>query len=81
MFGHYPLFMQKLAGNRLPQFSIQESKLVSDLLYFVGINHYATLYVMEGVFYLYSPKRRIGNSLPVQLEKVLVADRAQTSSR
>jgi beta-glucosidase len=32
MFGHYPLSMQKLAGNWLPQFSIQESKLASGLL-------------------------------------------------
>ena len=45
MFGHYPPSMQKLAGDRLPQFSTQASKLVSGLLDFVGINHYTTLYV------------------------------------
>ncbi|CAD6338617.1 unnamed protein product [Miscanthus lutarioriparius] len=44
MFGHYPP-MQKLAGDRLPQFSTQASKLVSGSLDFVGINHYTTLYV------------------------------------
>jgi beta-glucosidase len=45
MFGRYPPSMQKLADDRLPQFSIQESKLVSGSLDFVGINHYTTLYV------------------------------------
>lgn len=45
MFGHYPPSMQKLAGDRLPQFSTQASKLVSGSLDFVGINHYTTLYV------------------------------------
>ncbi|KAF0904644.1 hypothetical protein E2562_036017 [Oryza meyeriana var. granulata] len=44
MFGHYPPPMQKLAGDRLPQFSTQASKLVSRSLDFVGINHYTTLY-------------------------------------
>ena len=44
MFGHYPASMQKLVGNRLPQFSNQESQLVSGSLDFVGINHYTTLY-------------------------------------
>jgi beta-glucosidase len=44
MFGHYPPSMQKLAGDRLPQFSTQASKLVSGSLDFVGINHYTTLY-------------------------------------
>jgi hypothetical protein len=32
MSGHYPLSMQKLAGNWLLQFSIQESKIVFGLL-------------------------------------------------
>jgi beta-glucosidase len=44
MFGHYPASMQKLVGDRLPQFSNQESQLVSGSLDFVGINHYTTLY-------------------------------------
>uniref|UniRef100_A0A0E0LET6 4-hydroxy-7-methoxy-3-oxo-3,4-dihydro-2H-1,4-benzoxazin-2-yl glucosidebeta-D-glucosidase n=1 Tax=Oryza punctata TaxID=4537 RepID=A0A0E0LET6_ORYPU len=44
MFGHYPPSMQKLAGDRLPQFSTHASKLVSGSLDFVGINHYTTLY-------------------------------------
>uniref|UniRef100_A0A0D9WTC9 4-hydroxy-7-methoxy-3-oxo-3,4-dihydro-2H-1,4-benzoxazin-2-yl glucosidebeta-D-glucosidase n=1 Tax=Leersia perrieri TaxID=77586 RepID=A0A0D9WTC9_9ORYZ len=44
MFGHYPPSMQKLAGDRLPQFFPQASKLVSGSLDFVGINHYTTLY-------------------------------------
>uniref|UniRef100_A0A0A9GIL9 BGL04 n=1 Tax=Arundo donax TaxID=35708 RepID=A0A0A9GIL9_ARUDO len=45
MFIHYPPSMQKLAGDRLPQFSAQASKLLSGLLDFVGVNHYTTLYV------------------------------------
>ncbi|VAI79616.1 unnamed protein product [Triticum turgidum subsp. durum] len=44
MFGRYPASMQKLVGDRLPQFSSQESQLVSGSLDFVGINHYTTLY-------------------------------------
>uniref|UniRef100_A0A453SUV4 4-hydroxy-7-methoxy-3-oxo-3,4-dihydro-2H-1,4-benzoxazin-2-yl glucosidebeta-D-glucosidase n=1 Tax=Aegilops tauschii subsp. strangulata TaxID=200361 RepID=A0A453SUV4_AEGTS len=44
MFGRYPASMQKLVGDRLPQFSNQESQLVSGSLDFVGINHYTTLY-------------------------------------
>lgn len=45
MFGHYPPSMQKLAGDRLPQFSVEASKLVARSVDFVGINHYTTLYV------------------------------------
>ncbi|AQK66374.1 Putative beta-glucosidase 41 [Zea mays] len=45
MFGHYPPSMQKLVGDRLPQFSARASMLVSGSLDFVGINHYTTLYV------------------------------------
>lgn len=44
IFGHYPLSMQSLVGDRLPQFSTEMSKLLVGSLDFVGINHYTSLY-------------------------------------
>lgn len=43
-FGHYPLSMQSLVGDRLSQFSTEMSKLLVGSLDFVGINHYTSLY-------------------------------------
>eukprot|EP01018_Ginkgo_biloba_P011743 Gb_21209 [translate_table: standard] len=43
-FGDYPDSMRQMVGNRLPIFSIQQSKLLRESLDFVGINHYTTLY-------------------------------------
>ncbi|KAJ4848417.1 putative beta-glucosidase 41 [Turnera subulata] len=44
-FGKYPLSMEMLVGERLPNISPAMSKLLVGSLDFVGINHYTTLYV------------------------------------
>ncbi|XP_072953891.1 beta-glucosidase 25 [Typha angustifolia] len=44
IFGQYPMSMQNLVGDRLPQFSTEASNLLVGSLDFVGINHYTTLY-------------------------------------
>ncbi|OWM81223.1 hypothetical protein CDL15_Pgr007254 [Punica granatum] len=43
-FGDYPDSMRTLVGERLPEISLEMSKLLRGSLDFVGINHYTTLY-------------------------------------
>jgi len=38
--GEYPLTMRKLAGNRLPKFSEEQSELVRGAFDFIGLNYY-----------------------------------------
>ncbi|XP_048559668.1 beta-glucosidase 12-like [Triticum urartu] len=42
--GDYPQSMKVLVGNRLPQFTRQQSKLVKGAFDFIGINYYSTNY-------------------------------------
>ncbi|VAH53366.1 unnamed protein product [Triticum turgidum subsp. durum] len=42
--GDYPESMKVLVGNRLPQFTRQQSKLVKGAFDFIGINYYSTNY-------------------------------------
>ncbi|OAY28592.1 putative beta-glucosidase 41 isoform X1 [Manihot esculenta] len=44
-FGKYPLSMEKLVGERLPEITPEASKALAGSLDFVGINHYTSLYV------------------------------------
>ncbi|KAK4398452.1 putative beta-glucosidase 41 [Sesamum angolense] len=44
LLGHYPLSMQKLVAERLPEITPETSRLLKGSLDFVGINHYTTLY-------------------------------------
>ncbi|CAK9139767.1 unnamed protein product [Ilex paraguariensis] len=44
LLGNYPLSMQKLVAERLPEIKPEESRLLLGSLDFVGINHYTTLY-------------------------------------
>ncbi|KAA8523782.1 hypothetical protein F0562_010205 [Nyssa sinensis] len=44
LLGEYPLSMQKLVGQRLPEITPEMSRLLLGSLDFVGINHYTTLY-------------------------------------
>ncbi|KAF8409445.1 hypothetical protein HHK36_005521 [Tetracentron sinense] len=43
-FGEYPLSMQNLVGDRLPEITPQMSKFLVGALDFVGLNHYTTSY-------------------------------------
>ncbi|XP_051222544.1 beta-glucosidase 38 [Lolium perenne] len=44
-YGHYPETMQKFVGERLPNFTEEQSRLVQGSADVVGINHYTTYYV------------------------------------
>lgn len=43
-FGKYPLSMEQLVAERLPEISDATSKMLVGSLDFVGINHYTSLY-------------------------------------
>ncbi|XP_057766531.1 putative beta-glucosidase 41 isoform X6 [Salvia miltiorrhiza] len=43
--GKYPVSMQKLVGERLPEIGADVSEFLRGSLDFIGINHYTTLYV------------------------------------
>ncbi|XP_027926379.1 cyanogenic beta-glucosidase-like [Vigna unguiculata] len=45
--GKYPKSMRYLVGNRLPEFSKHESKLLADSYDFIGINYYTTVCVAD----------------------------------
>ena len=47
VFGDYPDIMKKNAGTRIPAFTEVESKQVKGSFDFIGVNHYATLYVKD----------------------------------
>ncbi|CAL5016402.1 unnamed protein product [Urochloa decumbens] len=42
--GHYPRIMRGFVGNRLPQFTKEQSKLVKGAFDFIGLNYYTTNY-------------------------------------
>lgn len=42
--GHYPVIMRRLVGNRLPQFTSEQSELVKGAFDFIGLNYYTTNY-------------------------------------
>ncbi|KAM0848224.1 hypothetical protein ACQ4PT_054541 [Festuca glaucescens] len=44
-YGHYPETMQKFVGERLPNFTEEQTRLVQGSADVVGINHYTTYYV------------------------------------
>ncbi|KAK6157142.1 hypothetical protein DH2020_011390 [Rehmannia glutinosa] len=44
LLGDYPLSMQKLVGERLPEIVPEVSRFLKGSLDFIGINHYTTLY-------------------------------------
>lgn len=39
-FGDYPEIMRKLVGNRLPNFTEEEKKMIKGSTDFIGINYY-----------------------------------------
>ncbi|TVU15612.1 hypothetical protein EJB05_39142, partial [Eragrostis curvula] len=43
--GDYPLSMKRLVGNRLPQLTKEQSKLVKGAFDFIGLNYYTSYYV------------------------------------
>lgn len=47
MFGEYPPEMQQIVGLRLPAFSAEDKRKLSNKLDFIGINHYSTLYAKD----------------------------------
>jgi len=42
--GHYPVSMRRLVGNRLPQFTSEQSELVKGAFDFIGLNYYTANY-------------------------------------
>jgi len=42
--GDYPRSMRLLVGDRLPKFSMEQSRMVNGSFDFVGFNHYTTYY-------------------------------------
>ncbi|OEL35434.1 Beta-glucosidase 12 [Dichanthelium oligosanthes] len=42
--GHYPLSMRRIVGNRLPQFTKEQSELVKGAFDFIGLNYYTSNY-------------------------------------
>jgi beta-glucosidase/6-phospho-beta-glucosidase/beta-galactosidase len=42
--GDYPLSMRALVGNRLPQFTKEQSRLMKGAFDFIGLNYYTTNY-------------------------------------
>jgi len=42
--GDYPRSMRLLVGDRLPKFSIEQSRMVNGSFDFVGLNYYTTYY-------------------------------------
>ncbi|KAK4849968.1 hypothetical protein QYF36_002527 [Acer negundo] len=49
--GDYPKTMRCLVGNRLPNFTNEESILMKGTLYFVGLNYYTSLYAADATSY------------------------------
>ena len=43
-YGHYPQTMKEIVGNRLPNFTKEERKLVKGSTDFIGINYYNSHY-------------------------------------
>lgn len=48
-FGDYPSIMKTRVGNRLPNFTKEESDLLKDSSDFLGLNHYTSRYMREGI--------------------------------
>ncbi|XP_006840571.2 beta-glucosidase 22 isoform X2 [Amborella trichopoda] len=46
-FGDYPDIMKKIAGSRLPTFTEEGSEIVKGSFDFIGVNHYASLFVLD----------------------------------
>jgi len=47
--GDYPKVMKKRLGDRLPEFTIQEKKLIKGSSDFFGLNHYTTMYASHDI--------------------------------
>ncbi|KAL5990482.1 Beta-glucosidase 18 [Asimina triloba] len=50
IYGDYPPEMRQILGSRLPIFSSNDKKTLKSKLDFIGVNHYATLYVQDCMF-------------------------------
>lgn len=47
IFGDYPSEMRHYLGSELPQFSLEETKCITDSIDFIGVNHYSSLYAKD----------------------------------
>ncbi|XP_027167855.1 beta-glucosidase 12-like [Coffea eugenioides] len=47
VFGDYPSSMRTLVGDRLPQFTKEQSELVKGSYDFIGLNYYTSFYVVD----------------------------------
>lgn len=50
MYGDYPPEMHEIIGSRLPVFSAEERKKLSNKLDFIGINQYTAAYTKDCMF-------------------------------
>lgn len=51
VYGDYPNVMKKNVGQRLPSFSRSQSRQLKGSFDFIGLNHYATVYVVDRANY------------------------------
>ncbi|URD81686.1 Phytochrome A-associated F-box [Musa troglodytarum] len=49
VFGDYPEVMKKIVGSRLPSFTKSQSEQIKGLFDFIGVNHYASVYVKDNI--------------------------------
>uniref|UniRef100_A0A2P2JV87 Beta-glucosidase 11 isoform X1 n=3 Tax=Rhizophora mucronata TaxID=61149 RepID=A0A2P2JV87_RHIMU len=47
VFGEYPETIKKIAGSRIPVFTIHESRMVKGSFDFIGVNYYNTYYIKD----------------------------------
>lgn len=48
-YGDYPAVMRKILGDRLPSFTPDEIALLNGSLDFVGVNHYTSRFISDGI--------------------------------
>ena len=48
-FGDYPAIMRKTLGDRLPEFTRDEVALLGGSIDFVGVNHYSSRFISDGI--------------------------------
>lgn len=65
-YGDYPEVLHKRLGDRLPEFTKEEKKLLKNALDFVGLNHYTSRFIAhstspeEGDYYKAQEMERTG---------------------
>ncbi|GLT27928.1 hypothetical protein SLA2020_028930 [Shorea laevis] len=50
VYGNYPKIMREMVGNRLPNFTKEQSKMIKGSIDFLGVNYYTTSYVEDSKY-------------------------------